>query len=102
MMAAPRPAADSPCCGRARSEDRRLVCQVHSCTRPGAAVPIGACPRLCWRYPDLRRTSMTETLKIRGLGARPVLVPFRRPPTSASGALPTAALVLIDLETDGG
>ena len=36
------------------------------------------------------------------LRARPVLVPFKRPPASASGAIPTAALVLIDLETDGG
>ena len=45
---------------------------------------------------------MTETLKIRGLRARPVLVPFKRPPASASGAIPTAALVLIDLETNGG
>jgi L-alanine-DL-glutamate epimerase-like enolase superfamily enzyme len=45
---------------------------------------------------------MTETLKIRGVRARPVLVPFKRPPASASGAIPTAALVLIDLETTGG
>ena len=45
---------------------------------------------------------MTESLKIRGLRARPVLVPFNRPPVSASGAIPKAALVLFDLETDGG
>src|SRR5215813_6859889 len=41
-------------------------------------------------------------LKIRSVRARPVLAPFKRPPVSATGALPTAALVLIDLETDGG
>ncbi|HEX4993979.1 MAG TPA: enolase C-terminal domain-like protein [Methylomirabilota bacterium] len=41
-------------------------------------------------------------MKIRALRARPVLPPFRRPPVSASGALPKAALVLFDLETDGG
>ena len=45
---------------------------------------------------------MTEALTIRSLRARPVLVPFKRPPASASGAIPTAALVLIDLETNGG
>jgi mandelate racemase len=45
---------------------------------------------------------MTEHLKVRGLRARPVLVPFKRPPASASGAIPAAPLVLIDLETDGG
>ena len=45
---------------------------------------------------------MPEALTIRSLRARPVLVPFKRPPTSASGAIPTAALVLIDLETNGG
>jgi len=31
-----------------------------------------------------------------------VLVPLKRPPVSASGGIPAAALVLIDLETDGG
>jgi mandelate racemase len=41
-------------------------------------------------------------LRIRNLRARPVLVPFKRPPVSASGGIPAAALVLIDLETDGG
>jgi len=41
-------------------------------------------------------------LKIKNVHARPVMVPFKRPPVSASGALPTAALILIDLETDGG
>jgi mandelate racemase len=40
------------------------------------------------------------TPRIRALRARPVLVPFRRPPVSASGGIPAAALVLIDLETD--
>lgn len=41
-------------------------------------------------------------MKIRALRARPVLVPFNRPPVSASGAIPRAALVLFDLETDAG
>jgi mandelate racemase len=40
------------------------------------------------------------TPRIRALRARPVLVAFRRPPVSASGGIPAAALVLIDLETD--
>ena len=41
-------------------------------------------------------------MKIRALCTRPVLVPFNRPPVSASGAIPKAALVLFDLETDAG
>jgi mandelate racemase len=41
-------------------------------------------------------------LTVRGLRARPVLVPFRRPPVAATGALPTAPLVLVDLETAEG
>jgi len=45
---------------------------------------------------------MTTDLKLRALRARPVLAPFRRPPVSASGAIPKAALVLFDLETDDG
>jgi mandelate racemase len=45
---------------------------------------------------------MTATLTIRNIRARPVLVPFKRPPISASGTLPHAALVLIDLETEEG
>ena len=45
---------------------------------------------------------MATNLKIRNIRARPVLVPFKRPPMSASGGMPAAALVLIDLETDGG
>ena len=45
---------------------------------------------------------MASNLKIKNVRARPVMVPFKRPPVSASGALPTAALILIDLETDGG
>jgi mandelate racemase len=45
---------------------------------------------------------MTASLKIRNIRARPVLAPFKRPPMSASGGMPSAALVLIDLETDGG
>jgi len=45
---------------------------------------------------------MASTPKIANLRARPVLVPFKRPPMSASGGIPAAALVLIDLETDAG
>lgn len=45
---------------------------------------------------------MATNLKVKNVRARPVMVPFKRPPVSASGALPTAALILIDLETDGG
>ena len=45
---------------------------------------------------------MNTKLTIRNLRARPVLVPFRRPPVAASGAMPDCALVLIDLETDEG
>ncbi|HKW95152.1 MAG TPA: enolase C-terminal domain-like protein [Methylomirabilota bacterium] len=41
-------------------------------------------------------------MKIRSLRARPVQVPIKRPPVSASGAIPRAALVLFDLETDAG
>jgi mandelate racemase len=41
-------------------------------------------------------------LKVRTVRARPVLAPFKRPPVSASGKIPSAPLVLIDLETDGG
>jgi mandelate racemase len=43
---------------------------------------------------------MAVKLKIRDIHARPVFVPFNRPPVSASGALSHAALVLIDLETE--
>src|ERR1700687_904098 len=39
---------------------------------------------------------------IRSIRARPIQVPFKRPPTSASGALLQASLVLIDLETEEG
>jgi mandelate racemase len=41
-------------------------------------------------------------MKIRALRVRPVLAPIRRPPVSASGAIPKAPLVLFDLETDQG
>src|SRR5438105_13499762 len=45
---------------------------------------------------------MTTAPTIRSIRARPVQVPFKRPPLSASGALPSAALVLVDLETREG
>ncbi len=45
---------------------------------------------------------MAAMLTVRNIRARPVMAPFRRPPVSASGALPHAALVLIDLETEEG
>ena len=41
-------------------------------------------------------------LTIRNIRARPVMVPFRRPPVAASGAFTHAALVLVDLETEEG
>jgi mandelate racemase len=45
---------------------------------------------------------MTTAPTVRSIRARPVQVPFKRPPLSASGALPSAALVLVDLETREG
>ena len=45
---------------------------------------------------------MADAPRLRALRARPVLCPIRRPPVSASGAIPTAPLVLLDLETDAG
>jgi mandelate racemase len=42
---------------------------------------------------------MTTLARLR---ARPVLVPIRRPPVSASGTIGKAALVLFDLDTDDG
>src|SRR5260370_9254197 len=45
---------------------------------------------------------MTTVPTIRNIRARAVQAPFKRPPVSASGALPHAALVLIDLETEEG
>ncbi len=41
-------------------------------------------------------------LTIKSIRARAVLVPLKRPPISASGALPEAALVLVDVETGEG
>jgi mandelate racemase len=46
--------------------------------------------------------SFASPLRLKSIRARPVLVPFKRPPRSASGAMPACPLVLIDLETDGG
>jgi mandelate racemase len=45
---------------------------------------------------------MTPILTIRNIRGRPVMVPFKRPPVSASGALADATLVLVDLETEEG
>ncbi len=42
------------------------------------------------------------TLKVTNIRARAVAAPIKRPPLSASGPINEAALVLIDLETDGG
>ena len=39
---------------------------------------------------------------VRAIKARAVTPPFKRPPVSASGPIPAAALVLIDVETDAG
>ena len=41
-------------------------------------------------------------MKIRNIRLRPVAAPMKRPLTTSSGALTAAALLLIDLETDGG
>src|SRR5688572_9602611 len=49
-----------------------------------------------------RREPMTHAPVIRDIRVRAVKVPFVRPPISASGALPDAALVLIDILTDAG
>lgn len=43
-----------------------------------------------------------DKLKIRGLRARAVAVPMKRPLATATGAITTAPLLLLDLETDGG
>jgi mandelate racemase len=39
---------------------------------------------------------------LRAIRARAVLAPFRLPPAAATGAMPHAPLVLVDLETDAG
>ncbi|MGE0874272.1 MAG: enolase C-terminal domain-like protein [Burkholderiales bacterium] len=43
-----------------------------------------------------------ETLKIRRVQARPVVVPMKLPLQTATGAIKGAALVLVDVETSGG
>jgi mandelate racemase len=45
---------------------------------------------------------MTLPLTIRSVTARPVLAPLPRPLRTASGAIPAAPLVLIDVQTDQG
>ena len=45
---------------------------------------------------------VAERLQIRALRARAVNVPMRRPLQTSGGAVSTAPLVLIDLETDDG
>ena len=74
-----------------------------SATRPMAGPrrsPAGPMSTVC--LDTLRGGGYFSDMKIRALRARPVLVPFNRPPVSASGAIPRAALVLFDLETDAG
>jgi hypothetical protein len=41
-------------------------------------------------------------IKVTGFQARPVATPIKYPPRPASGAIDTAALVLIDLQTNEG
>ncbi len=41
-------------------------------------------------------------MKVTRVQARAVMVPVKRPPRSASGDIPQAPLVLVDLETDAG
>jgi mandelate racemase len=43
-----------------------------------------------------------ETLKVRGVRARPVAAPMKRPLATSSGTVSVAPLLLIDLETDAG
>ena len=45
---------------------------------------------------------MTASLTIRNIRARPLLVPIKRPVHSASGTIPSAPLILIDIETEQG
>jgi len=45
---------------------------------------------------------MNNPLTIRNLRARPLMVPMRIQPVAATGAIPNAPLVLVDLETDQG
>lgn len=45
---------------------------------------------------------MTTTLTIRSLSARAVVVPFARPLRTASGEIPAAPLLLLDLATEDG
>ncbi|MBM3394216.1 MAG: mandelate racemase [Betaproteobacteria bacterium] len=45
---------------------------------------------------------MSKLPVVRDITARAVKVPVKRPPTSASGAIPHATLVLIDVLTDAG
>ncbi len=45
---------------------------------------------------------MNAKLTVTNLRARPVMVPFRRPPVAASGTMPNCPLLLLDLETDQG
>lgn len=45
---------------------------------------------------------MNPTPVIREIIARPVKVPVKRPPVSASGPIPHATLVLVDVQTDAG
>jgi mandelate racemase len=45
---------------------------------------------------------MAAKLTVRDIRARPVLVPLKRPVVSASGSIPRAPLVLVDLETEEG
>ncbi|MFM7366529.1 MAG: hypothetical protein ACKO2Z_01740, partial [Sphaerospermopsis kisseleviana] len=58
---------------------------------------------------DLRSTRMPSSpltplkpLTLRSLRARPLMVPFRIPPASASGSMPTAPIVALDLHTEEG
>lgn len=50
----------------------------------------------------VKANGVTMDARITGLRARPVMVPMKRPPLTASGPITEAALVLIDLETNIG
>src|SRR6266849_4089505 len=85
-----------------RSTRRRRCCLARS-TGGRCSLPMRRARRSCSGYrKDSREECMTTAPAIRSIRAGPVQVPFKRPPISASGALPHAALVLIDLETEEG
>jgi mandelate racemase len=54
------------------------------------------------KYHGIFALPMKTPLKIQALSARAVAVPMKRPLATSTGAITTAPLLLIDLQTDGG